>query len=137
MSVFLFAVCHIVFVVDDHLGDYKLWKFVKEIDLLKWNIPDISNPSLPPSISLSFPPSLSPSPSSSSSSSSSSRKLDQQTNDNENCFAIDFTSTEYSPDVGSLFFFYFLYFRLISNHFFLLCYYLLLLLSKIKYFIYL
>ena len=53
MGVFLMSVCHLVIFVDDSLGSIELWKYMQAIEMLKWNIPDVSTPKVPPSISVS------------------------------------------------------------------------------------
>merc|ERR1712137_984056 len=53
MGVFLMSVCNIVIFVDDDLANMQSWYYLKTLEMLKWNIPDVSTPKVPPTITVS------------------------------------------------------------------------------------
>jgi len=53
IGVFLLSVCHTVIAMDTELHNIEFWKYIKLLDMFKWNIPDVSTLSSVPSITVS------------------------------------------------------------------------------------
>lgn len=53
MGLFLLSVCNIVIVMDDNLANIDVWQYIHTLEMLKWNIPDVSTSNIPPTISIS------------------------------------------------------------------------------------
>jgi len=52
LALFLFSVCHVVLVVQTDPASAELWQFLRTVELLKWNIPDVSTPNINPVLSV-------------------------------------------------------------------------------------
>ena len=52
MGLFLLSVCHIVIILDNDPANTELWNYIKILETLKWNIPDIASPSTPSVVSV-------------------------------------------------------------------------------------
>lgn len=48
LALFLFSVCHVVLVVQTDPASAELCQFLRAVELLKWNIPDVSTPNINP-----------------------------------------------------------------------------------------
>jgi hypothetical protein len=53
LALFLFSVCHIVIVVESEMNQLSLRRFLRTVETLKWNIPEVSIPSASPAINVS------------------------------------------------------------------------------------
>lgn len=52
LGVWLMSICNLVVVVEDNIENYALWKYLRTIERLKWMIPDVSEISTVPTVSL-------------------------------------------------------------------------------------